>query len=225
MGFDNVFFIEIQPNTCFFQEVIMKRISILIIILALALFILFSIPSAAQEWQTISEIARDGTFIAYGNGVVKDRKTGLEWVAGPDMDMTWNEAKSWVESLSIDGRAWRMPKIAELKTLYQKGTGARNMTTLLKTTGWWIWSGETKVSSSTRGFSFNLGYECWGLRDLSGVRAFAVRSGNKEKLEMAKLPPTPSLNEISRDGRFIAYDNGRTPAQALSGHPRTMGVV
>jgi len=30
----------------------------------------------------------------------------------------------------------------------------------------------------------------------------------KQKLEMAKLSPTPSLKEIARDGRFIAYDNG-----------------
>ena len=55
-----------------------------------------------------SEIGRDGHFVLYSNGVVKDTKTSLEWLAGPDMDMTCYEAKDWVKSLSVDGGCWRM---------------------------------------------------------------------------------------------------------------------
>ena len=100
------------------------------------------------------EIASDGTLLAYASGVVYDKKTGLEWFAGPDRDTTWNEAKAWVESLNVAGGGWRMPTREELKTLYQKGAGTRNMTPLLKTTGWWVWSGETRDSSSAWGFHF-----------------------------------------------------------------------
>jgi len=108
--------------------------------------------------------------------VVRDRKTGLEWIAGPDRDMNWNEAKSWVESLNIDGGGWRMPTIAELRTLYKKGAGKRKMTPLLKTTGWWVWSDETD-SSSAWIFHFIHGGKIVYNRDLSGNgRAFAVRS-------------------------------------------------
>ena len=82
------------------------------------------------------EIASDGTLLAYASGVVYDKNTGLEWFAGPDRDTTWNEAKAWVESLNVAGGGWRMPTREELKTLYQKGAGTRNMTPLLKTTGW-----------------------------------------------------------------------------------------
>jgi uncharacterized caspase-like protein len=125
----------------------------------------------------ISEIAREGTFIAYANGIVKDGATGLEWFAGPDRDMTWNEAKSWVETLNIDTGGWRMPTIDELSNLYKAGSGNRNMTPLLKTTGWWVWSGDTRDDSSAWEFYFKMGHKSWSYRDLSfNLRGFAVRS-------------------------------------------------
>lgn len=49
------------------------------------------------------EVGRDGGYIAYANGIVKDTKTGLEWVAGSDKDVTWDQAKAWVEGLNVDG--------------------------------------------------------------------------------------------------------------------------
>ena len=122
------------------------------------------------------EAGRDGTFIAYATGVVYDKNTGLEWYAGPDRDTNWNDANAWVESLNVAGGGWRMPTKEELKTLYQKGAGTRNMTSLLKTTGWGVWS-ESRDSSSAWGFAFYGGYEKRGARGGSdNVRGFAVRS-------------------------------------------------
>ena len=119
-------------------------------------------------------IKRDGIYAAYANGIVKDTKTGLEWKAGPDKDTNWNEARSWVQSL---GGGWRMPTLDELEGLYKKEAGGRNMNSLLKTTGWLVWSGETKGSSYARLFKFGSGAPGWGLRGFSGDgRAFAVRS-------------------------------------------------
>jgi hypothetical protein len=120
---------------------------------------------------------RDGVYVAYANGIVKDTKTGLEWKAGPDRAMSWNEAMSWVQSLNLDGGGWRMPNIDELKGLYKKGKGDRNMTPLLKTTGWTVWSGETGGSSDARIFYFVKGFGLWYSATRSGTpRAFAVRS-------------------------------------------------
>ncbi len=120
---------------------------------------------------------RDGTLIAYATGLVYDEKTGLEWVAGPDKGTTWYEAKRWVENLKVAGGGWRMPTREELKALYKKGAGSWNMTPLLKTTGWWVWSGETEGSSSAWIFFFNRGFERCFTRDASGDRrGFAVRS-------------------------------------------------
>jgi hypothetical protein len=132
-------------------------------------------PTYTRRPSTSSNvIKRDGVYVAYANGVVRNTRTGLEWKTGPDRSMDWNEARSWVQSLGGD---WRMPTTDELKTLYEKGKGDRNMTPLLKTTGWWVWSGETKGFLAAWDFYFGLGLGRWGGRDgpLNG-RAFAVRS-------------------------------------------------
>jgi len=122
-------------------------------------------------------VARDGNYEKLKSGLVRDTRTGLEWYVGSDKRTTWNQAKSWVESLNIDGSGWRMPTREELKSLYQKGAGKRNMTPLLKTTGWGIWSGETMGSSAACFFYFFPGYEFWSGRTTSSLdRGFAVRS-------------------------------------------------
>ena len=117
-----------------------------------------------------------GRFIADNNGIIKDKKTGLDWISGPDKDMNWNAAKSWVESLAVDGGGWRMPTIKELKTLYQEGVGPHNMTPLLKTTGGYVWSGEIKEGPSmAHGFLFDNIDEHWGFPSVFDKRVFAVR--------------------------------------------------
>jgi len=133
--------------------------------------------TAPASYANGAEVSRDGVYIAYANGVVRDTKTGFEWVAGPDRDMTWDEANQWVQSLNIAGGGWRMPTLDELESLYKKGLGNRNMTLLLKNTAWYVWSVETQDSSSAWTFSFEHGYMTWDARNFHrGERAFAVRS-------------------------------------------------
>lgn len=125
-------------------------------------------------------INRDGVYILYANGIVKDTNTGLEWVAGPDKNITWGEADSWVKSLNLSGGGWRMPTLNELESLYKKGAGPRNMTPFLKTKGWWVWSGETVGSREARSFAFGHGFKGYIFRGNSASeRVFAVRSRGK----------------------------------------------
>lgn len=124
---------------------------------------------------------KDGNFIAYDNDVVSDTKTSLEWFVGPDKNTNWNEYEKWIENLDVDGGGWRMPTRDELKSLYKKGAGKRNMTSLLKTTGRFVWSGQTKGSSGAWGFNFFNESEDWhGRRTSSGNRVFAVRSAKEQ---------------------------------------------
>lgn len=119
----------------------------------------------------------DSRFDKFGNGVVYDKKSGLEWYAGPDENTSQAEARVWANSLRVDGGGWRMPTLKELKGLYQKGTGARNMTPLLETTGWWIWSGEGNMPGPIWALDFSDGREFTEKRDSSNYkRGFAVRS-------------------------------------------------
>jgi hypothetical protein len=117
-------------------------------------------------------VDRDDHFIKYANGVVYDSKIGLEWIAGPGRNMSWDEAKEWAKGLDIDGSGWRMPTRKELETLYQEGKGKRNMTRLLETKAWWIWSVEPDDSLSSSLFDFSHGTRDWHSRT---PRAYAVR--------------------------------------------------
>jgi len=139
-----------------------------------------SVPSAPKKSAPLpsgsKKIGRDGVYVAYANGVVRDTSTWLEWKAGPDKDTDWDEAKSWVQSLGGD---WRMPTIDELAGLYKKGMGSHNLTSLLKNTTskyLWVWSGEEKGSSNAWTFCFGDGYGYWDSRFSNYLRAFAVRS-------------------------------------------------
>ena len=122
-------------------------------------------------------VERDRHFEKYDTGVVRDTRTGLEWYAGPDKKTDWNEASRWASNLNVDGGGWRMPTRSELTKLYEKGVGGRNMTPLLETNGWWIWSGEKKGSSAAWNYGFLSGRVSWSSLDASGSgRVFAVRS-------------------------------------------------
>ena len=134
-------------------------------------------PSYTRPSSTSNVTERDGTYITYANGIAKDTSTGLEWKVGPDRDTDWNEARSWAEDLNLDGGGWRMPTIYELRGLFKKGAGSRNITPLFKTTGWWVWTGKTKGSSDAWIFNFYGGHWTWSPRNAPrGSRAFAVRS-------------------------------------------------
>jgi hypothetical protein len=123
-------------------------------------------------------VARDGKIVKYANDVVYDKETNLEWYAGPDKQTSWYEAKKWVRSLNFDGGGWRMPTKYELSTLFELGVGTRNMTPLLFTTGWSVWSGESKDSSMVWYYHFVNGVEAYTgpAPPIDYTRCFAVRS-------------------------------------------------
>jgi len=127
-----------------------------------------------RQWKEgkVPEIGRDWNFIAYSNGIVRDTRTGLEWIAGRDRNTSWYQAKKWVESLNIGGGGWRLPIVDELRTL-----GTRKITPLLKTTGRWVWAAETRDPSSACAFHLSVRDVGWLVRDDSNhIRVFAVRS-------------------------------------------------
>ena len=134
--------------------------------------------SHTQPSSDSNVIKRDSIYVAYANGIVKDTNTGLEWVAGSDEQTTFEEAKSWVQSLNIDGGGWRMPTEVELDTLYKTGAGYRNMTPLLKTTAWVVWGVESEGSSIAGRFDFRFATASGTGIPLTSpsTRAFAVRS-------------------------------------------------
>ncbi|MFH0727659.1 MAG: hypothetical protein V2B19_15125 [Pseudomonadota bacterium] len=118
-------------------------------------------------------------FTAFADGVIFDSQANLDWLVGPNRDISFEQAEKWVAGQSTTaGGGWKMPTQDELSMLYQQGVGKRNVDPLFKTTGWWAWAGEFDPSSACRlGFSFGKGEKNWNLKDNSrDGRVFAVRS-------------------------------------------------
>lgn len=130
---------------------------------------------------------RKSRFIIYDNFVVRDIKTGLEWITSHDRNANWFNSQQWAPILNryfFDGGGWKVPTTTELKTLYIEGAGTRNMTPLLKTTGWWVWAADEITgygSGSSWYFNFSDGKAYWYYHNRLtsyNLRAFAVRSRN-----------------------------------------------
>ncbi len=68
------------------------------------------------------ETERDGSFIAYVDGTVKDTKTGLMWAAKDNgEDIGWKDAKKYCENFKGGGYTdWRLPSLDELEGLYDR---------------------------------------------------------------------------------------------------------
>ena len=74
--------------------------------------------SAALLWLTACSSAGE-RFVAVGDGVVRDARTGLEWTRRDDgAGLDWNRAEAYCQRLAIEAGRWRLPAIEELRSLY-----------------------------------------------------------------------------------------------------------
>ncbi len=94
-------------------------------------------------------------FVIYPGKVIHDMVTGLDWLAGPDTDMTFEQAEQWVNSRTVGGDGWRMPSQDELFALYKKDNTGRNIIFPAFWTGfgWFVWS-DGKEGDKNCGFNF-----------------------------------------------------------------------
>ena len=89
-----------------------------------------------------------------GDGTVTDRTTGLQWQkTQPAVTMTWENALTYAESLSLAGRTdWRLPNIKELQSLNDPSVlrpSIRAPFMLTGTTGK-LWSSTSQFNALTR---------------------------------------------------------------------------
>jgi hypothetical protein len=121
-------------------------------------------------------------------GVIHDTQTGLEWLAGPDIDTTWDQAKAFVDKIDASqyGKGWSMPTLEQLEELYEPGKGKNNIDPVFGFEDNWlcIWSNKIHDSSVAWYLDFgDLGYgeEYWcDHSDGTDGRCLAVRKVNEE---------------------------------------------
>lgn len=77
---------------------------------AAVLAVLLTCAAAAAD-------APEGQYTLHEN-IVEDNRTGLTWQRQVDPEsFTWEDAKSYCELLTLDGRGWRLPAYKELLTI------------------------------------------------------------------------------------------------------------
>jgi uncharacterized protein DUF1566 len=103
------------------------------------------------------------SFTVVTEGVVRDNNTTLEWQQAVDaMARTWSEAKSYCESLVLDGGCWRMPERIELVSIANYAVNpnsgpAIDRTAFPGTPGTELWSATPLVGSTTQAWFVTYG--------------------------------------------------------------------
>jgi hypothetical protein len=122
-------------------------------------------------------VGRDGRYVAFADSVICDCYSGLEWLVGPDKDMSWEDACKWVRNLAVGGGGWRLPSLSELRGLFKMNKKGDNISPLFKLTMTDVWSCEIQDESSAWGFNFLPGNQFWTCKTLSRrFRVLAVRA-------------------------------------------------
>ena len=107
---------------------------------------------------------------------VTDAKTGLEWIAGSDADMSYAQAKEWINRLELCGGGWRMPTTNELEALKGKNDAYRPFISAVKIPGGRVWAVSSANEREVRFFDFGKGEaDMQDRNDARGFRALAVR--------------------------------------------------
>lgn len=135
-----------------------------------------------REAQRGKEVGRDGRFIAYSQGLIKDTTSGLMWAARDNgSDITWSGARSYCKNYKGAGyRDWRMPTQDELAGLYDSGKKNRLgyfVTELIHITACCPWASDSRGSEAAS-FSFYSGARYWLQQssDYHNRRALPVRA-------------------------------------------------
>ena len=149
-----------------------------------------NVSSAGSIDSILKETARDGRFIAYGNGTVLDTKTNLMWAAKDDgKRLTEHDLDDYIANYRGGGHTdWRLPTMDELETICTPDLENKHgchVTKLIDIAGEWSWGSEgwgnmwafdfNRGSPAVGGFS---GGWDWSFRYYGSARALPVRAGN-----------------------------------------------
>lgn len=132
--------------------------------------------------------AREGPrFERAADGVITDRRTGLQWLEGPDEPTSWEGAQRWIAGL---GGGWRTPALDELEGLYLPDSERRGLygdplcldPAFRRDAGYSLWSAE-RWDGTAWLYDFSRGYAHWIDIYFPGRfdRAVAVRENEEKK--------------------------------------------
>lgn len=130
----------------------------------LILLSLLVLPAAVQGAEPGCS-RQEARFVRGEDGVIKDNKTGLEWLEGPDVPSSWEMARDWIGGLA---GGWRAPALAELEGIYLPDSDRKGIygdplcldPVFLRDSGYSLWSVE-RYGGTAWLFDFSRGYAHW----------------------------------------------------------------
>jgi hypothetical protein len=148
----------------------------------------------AEDLQLWEPIGCTNRFSMSTEGVIMDKRTGLEWLEGPNQGFSYHQAQEWIRKRNIAGGGWRMPTINELLGLYDKNA-LNYRPRLFKMTFSLLWA-----DSGNTSFEARLDYSKGGTNSkFTGypVHVYAVRLSS----------PVKVINSSTGQPRFLASAN------------------
>ncbi len=147
-----------------------------------------STPPDSSDVTKPKVIQRDGRFVAYDNGTVKDTKTGLMWASkDSQIAMNWQDAKSYCEDYRGGGyTGWRLPTQDELAGLYDRSKSYRptkareivHLTKLIQLSNIVYWASNNRGPEAAN-FFFHVGHRNWFAKvNYDSHLVLPVRDGN-----------------------------------------------
>gem|GEM_PF-2850847 len=156
-------------------------------------------------------------------GVITDLETDLQWLVGPERQISLTEADVWVESL---GNGWRMPTRSELYFLYEAGIGFGNWG-VFENDGNRVWSLDEREYTSDWCCVFQSNNEYWFyIPDDDLKLAFAVRAisalpvRNDTPSEMTVTLPTGMEFTKIPEGSFVMGSSESEQGRSDSENPQ-----
>ena len=162
-------------------------------------------------------------FTSGGDGVTRDRKTGLEWTSRDhERALAWDDADRHCREL-VRGDAhgtWRLPELAEVEQVYDPlvdepcGERRCHLTPTIRLGGPYVWTA-TSRGPATR-FYFDFG---WGTSFSPGKPPTLVRRtlcvrGAAPSASAAPTPDPDEARSMAREGAFTLRARQPTPASA-----------
>ena len=139
----------------------------------------------------IQPVNAEDRFTDNKDGTVTDHQSGLMWAATDNLgDISWHQAEKWIRftfpmSLSVQYENWRLPTLAELKSLYVRDKSYRGyesncgqqlkIISEIRLSCGFVWSGDRRDVTADV-FNFKRGtFYSDRLTKKNGYRALAVR--------------------------------------------------
>jgi clan AA aspartic protease (TIGR02281 family) len=145
-----------------------------------------AVPAAPHQSAT-----GGGRFQVTACNSILDTATHLEWYLGPDANITWPDADTWINGLRVCNKSWTMPSIDQLKTLFDRNAVAgigyftrgrywpAHISPIFSGIGKgsWVWAQGSHHGDDAPAFNFNqnVKVEIPSTDFYGTVRVFAVR--------------------------------------------------